>query len=424
MSSYNRLRSNQYESHDVLKKEQEQKLRHMIIYSYKEVPYYNKLFKELKLKPSDIKHIEDLEKLPILNKTTIRLNWEEFHPKNLHRMKYQTNSTGGSTGEPLNYRLLKKDKFLSQCLLYRGWGYGGYELGNKMVFLAGSSLDVGTISNISKLLFEKRYNIKKLSSFDMDCESMAQYVDSINKYNYKYLRGYASSIDFFSQYIDNNNLEISSPNGIFTTAEKLYPHMRKRIENTFDCNVFDTYGLNDGGVSAYECSEHTGLHIDMERSVMEIVDENGCQIENGIGKILATSLENYAMPLLRYDTGDLGNIIDDVCGCGRKYKLLKEIIGRQQEMLQTPEGKYVHGEFFTHIIWEVDGVLEFQVVQETLSKIKIKMVVDEIFDTKQLDYIRELISKKSEDWDVEFYLVDKIDRTKAGKYKFVINNLK
>jgi phenylacetate-CoA ligase len=162
----------------------------------------------------------------------------------------------------------------------------------------------------------------------------------------------------------------------------------------------------------------------MERSVMEIVDENGCQIENGIGKILATSLENYAMPLLRYDTGDLGNIIDDVCGCGRKYKLLKEIIGRQQEMLQTPEGKYVHGEFFTHIIWEVDGVLEFQVVQETLSKIKIKMVVDEIFDTKQLDYIRELISKKSEDWDVEFYLVDKIDRTKAGKYKFVINNLK
>jgi phenylacetate-CoA ligase len=253
---------------------------------------------------------------------------------------------------------------------------------------------------------------------------MAQYVDSINKYNYKYLRGYASSIDFFSQYIDNNNLEISSPNGIFTTAEKLYPHMRKRIENTFDCNVFDTYGLNDGGVSAYECSEHTGLHIDMERSVMEIVDENGCQIENGIGKILATSLENYAMPLLRYDTGDLGNIIDDVCGCGRKYKLLKEIIGRQQEMLQTPEGKYVHGEFFTHIIWEVDGVLEFQVVQETLSKIKIKMVVDEIFDTKQLDYIRELISKKSEDWDVEFYLVDKIDRTKAGKYKFVINNLK
>ncbi|MCQ1535188.1 phenylacetate--CoA ligase family protein [Methanosarcina sp. KYL-1] len=423
-STYKKLKENQYKQYDYLRGEQDKKLQNLIKFSYENVPYYHNLLNGLKLKPDDIKKVEDLEKLPILDKETIIKNWEDFKPKSLNEMRYQKNTTGGSTGKPLNYRLLKKDKFLSQCLLCRGWGYGGYELGDKVIFLAGSSLDVGNKKNISSLLLEKADNFKKLSSFDMDNNSMEKYVNIINKSNYKFLRGYASSIDFLSSYIENNGLSVSSPRAIFTTAEKLYPHMRKRIENAFDCNVFDTYGLNDGGISAYECSEHSGLHIDTERSIMEVVDDTNSPIEKGVGRILATSLENYAMPFIRYDTEDLGNIIDDVCGCGRKYKLLKEITGRQQEMLQTPERKYIHGEFFTHIIWEITGVKEFQVVQEKLDRINIKLVADKNFDKNQLDYIKEVIGRRSETWNVEFEFVENIDRTKAGKYKFVINKLK
>jgi phenylacetate-CoA ligase len=129
------------------------------------------------------------------------------------------------------------------------------------------------------------------------------------------------------------------------------------------------------------------------------------------------------MPFIRYDTGDLGHIIDDVCGCGRGYKLLKEVVGRSVDVLVTPEGKYIHGEFFTHIFWEIDDVKEFQVTQEKLGKIIIKIVLEEDFDEKQLDKIREIVRKRSEGWDVEFKFVDKIEKTKAGKYKFIINNM-
>lgn len=422
-STYKRLMESQWKSYDELKKEQEKELRNMINFCYKEVPYYHKLFKELKLSSDDIKTIEDLEKLPILTKEIIKQNWEDFKPINLNQMQSYERATGGSTGTPLKYRLYKFDRFLGWAMLYRGWGYAGYELGDKVVFLAGSSLAIETKSNVVTRVHEITRNIRKLSSFDMGDKEMSEYAAIFNSFEPKFIRGYASSIYFFAKWIEESNIETHQPLAVLTTTEKLYPNMRDKIKEVFNCDVYDGYGLNDGGVSAYECPEHCGLHIDTERSIMEVVDNDGHQLENGEGLILATSLCNFAMPFIRYDTGDLGYIIDDVCGCGRGYKLLKEVVGRQQEMLQTPEGKYIHGEFFTHIFWEVGGVKEFQVVQEALDRIVIKIVPEEDFDEKQLDKIREIIRKRSEGWNVEFKFVDTIDRTRAGKYKFIINNI-
>lgn len=420
--TYQELLHSQWKSYSKQKEEQESKLGYMINFAYKNVPYYHRMFDKLKLKPSDIRKIEDLEKLPIINKNIIKDNWEDFIPVNLNTMKYYEISTGGSTGTPFQHRISKYDRFLNAALLYRGWTYGGYELGDKMVFLAGSSLDFGSKSFVIKKAHEISRNIRKLSSFDMGTEEMQQYAEIINSFKPKFIRGYSSSLSFFASFLNKNDIEITTPQAIFTTAERLLPDMRKNIENVFNCEVYDNYGLNDGGVGAKECSEHNGLHIETERSIMEIVDDNS-QLEDGVGRILATSLHNYAMPFIRYDTKDLGHIVSDVCGCGRGSKLLKEIVGREQELLETPEGKFIHGEFFTHIFWEIKGVKEFQIVQNKLDKITVKMVVEENFDEKQMDKIREIIKRRSSEWKVEFMLVDQIERTKAGKYKFIINNV-
>lgn len=412
----------QWQSYEEQKLQQEKLLRNIIRFAYGNVPYYHKLFKELKISPDDICTLEDLEKLPILTKDIIKANWGDFKPINLSSMKYHEKLTGGSTGIPLKFRYSKSDRFLGTAILYRGWSYGGYRLADKMVFLAGSALNVGAESSVIKKTHEITRNLKKLSSFDMGIQDMENYTKTINSFNPRFLRGYASSIDFFAKYIDKN--EQMKFDAVFTTAEKLYPHMRENIENVFSCDVFDGYGLYDGGVSAFECQEHNGLHIDTERSIMEVVDENKCQLEEGSGDILATSLHNFAMPFIRYQTGDVGNIVVDVCGCGRKSKLLKEVIGRQHEMLQTPEGKFVHGAFFnSYMLGKINGVVEFQVIQKSLENIIIKIVADENFDEKQLNNIRSTIKSKSERWNIEFKFVDQIERTKAGKYKFIVNEV-
>lgn len=420
---YKKLVRNQWRSYDELKHNQEKRLRHLIEFVYENVPYYRNLFKSLDLLPRDVRAIEDLEKLPILTKDIIKEHWEDFKPVNLSSIKHYNWATGGSTGTPMQYRISKNDRFLGGAILYRGWGYGGFELGDKMAILAGSSLDVGTKSFLTTKVHEIARNIRKLSSFDMGEPEMREYADVLGSFKPRFINGYASSIYFFARWLEENQISVSSPKGVFTTAEKLFPHMRKTIGSVFDCDVYDTYGLNDSGVSAFECPEHAGLHIDTERSIMEVVDGDGLAIEQGEGQILATSLHNYAMPFIRYATGDEGFLLDEPCACGRGYPLLKEVLGRQQEMLITPEGKHIHGSFFSIAIKEIPHVKEFQIRQTAVDRLEFSIVPESDFDEADLERVREAIKLRSLGWRVDFKLVDAIDRTPAGKYKFVINEV-
>jgi len=421
---YRKLVRNQSKSYRSLLKDQELSLRRLISFSYNNVPYYRNVFKKLSLLPEDINTISDLEKIPILTKKIINDHWTDLVPINIDQMNYSTLSTGGTSGTPTKYRLSSFDRFFSGAMLYRGWGYGGYKLSDKMIFLGGASLDIGSSRNIMTLLNEFSRNIRKLSSFDMSKKDMYNYVKKINSFRPKYLRGYASSIHYFSNWLQENNIRINDFKAVFTTSDQLFPYMRDRIEDVFDCPVFDGYGLNDGGISAFECEEHNGLHIDMERSVLEVVNNHDLQIDSGEGKILATSLYNYAMPFIRYDSGDLGTTTDEKCSCGRPFPLLMDLKGRSVDLFTTPESKIVHGWFFLYIFWEYNkGILQYQVVQEKIDLIVIYLVTNDQFEDKLLDIITQIIKSKSSRWNVEFKFVDNIPSTLSGKHKFIINKM-
>lgn len=429
-STYKRLIKEQWKPLTELRAEQDKQLRHMIQYCNDNVPFYHTLFKNLGIRPDTIKTVDNLQRLPILTKETIKKNWEEFKPVHLSSLKYQDMTTGGSTGTPLRYRLSSFDRFFSGALLYRGWGYCGYNLGDKMAILGGSSLDVGSKTKIINFAHETARNIKKLSSIDLGEKEMKHYAEVLNSFQPKFIRGYASSIYFYAQWLEKNNVAIPSPDAIFTTADKLYPHMREAINRVFGCEIFDGYGLNDGGISAYECAEHFGMHIDTERSVMEVVDNEGLQIRNGEGRILATSLYNYAMPFIRYDTEDLGFITDCQCSCGRQNPLIKNIIGREKEFLITPNGQHVYGADLIFLIFIEskmpdigNKIKEFQIIQSDPRIIKILLVCDDVLPNNALNNMRIALQKRYTGWDIEFYFVDEINRTAGGKYKFIINEL-
>ena len=418
---------NQFKTYDLLKKEQEKSLKIIINYAYKNVPYYHNLFKSLRIKTDEIKKIEDLQKLPILTKEIIKEHWNEFKPINLNNIKYYESSTGGTMGTPFYYRLDRSNRFLAWILKYRGWNYAGYNLGDPTLFFGGASLRIIKKQKLYKKIEDRFRNIRRLSSFDMDTNSFEEYIKEINLFKPKYIYGYPSALYFFAKWIQNNwDGEVYAPQGIFTTSEKLYEHMRKKIEDVFSTEVFDNYGLNDGGVSAYECKEHQGLHIDTERAVMEVVDKNNMAIEEGEGKILATSLYNFSLPFIRYDTGDMAYILSetDRCSCGRGHRLLKDVLGRAVDIFITPQGKYIHGWFFLYIFWEYGkGIKKYKVIQKKLDYILIKIVPDDNFDKNNLNIIYNLIKKRSPEWNIEFKIVDKISLTSAGKYKFIVNEL-
>ena len=427
MECYKFVKKNECESYENLKIYQEEKLQRLIRFSYDKVPYYHKLFKSLNLKPEDIRSIEDLQKLPILTKEIIQSDQKDFIPHNLKEQKYANRSTAGSTGHPLQYRNSNDDKSLGFAILYANWGYAGYKLGDKVAVIAGSSLTPSTGSKLIDNMKAFVMNTNNFSAFDLNEKYMDKIVIALNKFKPRFLSGYASSTYLFAKHIKDKNLKIDfNPKGVFATAEVLFDYQRELIGDVFSCHVFDQYGLNDGGISAYECDVHKGLHIDMIRSITEVVDGDGNQLEGGKeGKIIATSLYNYAMPFLRYDTGDLGILSGVRCDCGRDTPLLEKIIGRVSDYIYTPGGTKIHGEFFSHIFWEFSWVKQFQIIQNELDKVVVRIVPNNKnkIINDDLNRIKELILKRTESMQIVIELVDEIETTKAGKWKFIIKEV-
>lgn len=423
ISLYNNYLNNKFLSKKGIEKVQLLQLNKMLRFCYENVEYYRNIFNENNIIPDDINTLNDLEKIPVLTKFIINENREKFIPENIRKLKYSNGSTGGTTGSPLKYYVDQEQRIRGITLLYLGFSNAGYEFGDKIIFLGGSSIG-GSNNLFTKYFYKYGLNFYKLSSFDLEEENLRTYFDILKKEQPLFIRGYASSIFFLADWIERNQLKIQSMKGVFTTSEKLHDYMRKTIERVFSCKVFDGYGLADGGITAFECNHHQGMHIDYQISIMEVVDKDNKQIFKNEGRVLATSLYNYSFPFIRYETDDLASITNQFCTCGRQTDRIIEIVGRSVDILFTPEGKNIHGWFFLYIFWEhCKGISQYQVVQKDLNNIIIKIVKNKEFDNSLLKTIERIVFERSPKWKLHFEFVDIIESTKAGKYKFIINEI-
>jgi len=419
---YNKFQRTQWTHFESLKKHQNKQLQKLVEFTHANVPYYAKLFNQLGIKPNDITTVEDLEKLPILTKQTIKENWQDFIPQNTNKVKYLNGSTGGSTGIPLKYRMSVCDYERGVGLLYRGWGYGGYKLGDKIAVIAGSSLIPNLRSESRRKIQDLFLNCRHYSSFKMSEENLFKYFYNINNWKPCFIRGYASSIYLFAKFIQENNLKLEFQlKAIFTTAEKLFDKQRKLIEQVLGVKVFDNYGLHDGGISAYECERHIGMHIDMERAILETVSDENKQVFNQEGRILATSLYNYALPFIRYDTGDLGVVSQSKCSCGRKTLLLKKMLGRITDFLKLND--IIIGSPVLTVLMGKFDVKQYQIIQKSSNSIVCKIIKEKAYKREDEDFIRKSFYVHVGEIDIEFDYVDSIPTTESGKYKFIIKDL-
>jgi len=417
---YKKFMETQWWPYDRLVELQVEQLQRLLHFAYEQVPYYKRLFDSLGLKPSDIRDLKDLQKLPILTKATIRQHWAQMVPRNISMLRYIHNSTGGSTGEPLQHLMSMEDYTRGIALLLRGWSYGGYRPGDRMVKIAGSSLIPTTQSCLRSWLISLLRNIRSYSSYGMSDETLIKYIQSLNKLKPDFLRGYASSIYILARFIQDNNIPIKfRPRAVFTTAEKLLEAQRRVIEEVFRTEVFDNYGLNDGGVSAYECEEHCGMHIDMERAILEVVDENGRQIFGKPGKILATSLYNYAFPFIRYDTGDIGVVIHSKCSCGRQLPLLKELVGRTTDVLDV-KGRKIGSPVLTVLFGKCD-IEQYQIIQDSDESLICRIVKGPTYSKDDEEFIRKSLISHLGPVDITFDYVPSIVADAGNKHKFIID---
>ena len=162
------------------------------------------------------------------------------------------------------------------------------------------------------------------SAFHLNENNLPYYFDKLADDNVMFLEGYPSHLYILALYLLKNNKKFPVKS-VFTSSETLYPSQREIIEKAFQCRVFDYYGMAERTAFATECTVHGGHHLNSDYGITEFLDSNNesLDVEN-MGKIVATSLWNFAMPFIRYQTNDSCKLKKKQCDCGRNFPLMEQ----------------------------------------------------------------------------------------------------
>jgi phenylacetate-CoA ligase len=405
-----------------------EKLSRLLTHAYANVPFYRQRFDDIGLHPDQIQTLEDYQRVPILTKDDIRQNLEQLVVTDCQRNALRRNTTGGSTGVPLVFyqdREFTTSNWASR-MRYRKWY--GFEMGDKVAFLWGMDRDIPSSDWLKRLKVSLRRE-RWLNSFNVSKEKMEAFARRLIAWQPTYIVAYASSAYLFASFLRQAGLDRIRPVAIESSAEKLWDFQRELIEDVFQCPVFNVYGSREFGGLAAECEAHAGLHILADVRYLEFLREGQPVQNGGFGEIIVTDLTNYAMPFIRYQTGDLGRPQpqSQLCACGRGFPLVQEIVGRSSDVLPTPDGRYVHGEYFTHLFYGVPGVRRFQVHQKTLHDVDV--LIELIEGGRELpaetlaEIRRKILAQMGERTTVTFKMVDVVPLTPSGKYRFTISDV-
>jgi len=421
MKYFCQLQKTQWWPVERLKEMQDVKLAELISHCHKNVPYYRDLFTRLGLTPADIQKQEDLRKLPIISKQTIRENFKKLTAHRPDRYKPIPNSTGGSTGEPLQFYIDKDVVSINWAGMFRGWEWAGYKPGDKRITFGGSSLipeEKASVFYVVRNMLERNLS---LSAVSLTKEKLDHYVKNISSKKPRYIYGYPSSIYMLADHCRCYGINMTF-NAVFSTAEVLLPNIRQVIETEFKCRVFDQYGSYDGGAQALECEKHSGFHITVEKCIIEIVDECGNYVAPGqSGRIIVTDLHNYAMPFIRYETGDIGKFSNEPCSCGRGLPLLKAIEGRTADFIKFPNGVTLTGPAIT-LMFKDCNIEQYQLVQTGHNILLINVVKGERYSKEDEErFLHILKHHAGSDISVTVNYCDSIPPGSNNKFKFIIN---
>ncbi|MHC4758709.1 MAG: phenylacetate--CoA ligase family protein [Planctomycetota bacterium] len=431
LGNFRYIRSVESESAQKLKQLQDERLRLLLLHAHRNVPYYKDILTTAGVVKEGKVLLENFGNIPILTKEMLRSEGANLYSLDYRQRGFYTNHTGGSTGEPVNFIQDKKYKSWGLAHQYYFHMMGGRDLGEGFLKLWGSGRDVFTGSEkLSNRIQNWLSKVLVFNSFLMSEEAMAEYVRKWNSFKPKLVLAYTSSIQELARYIQRSVRKVSTPAAVFCAAETLTEDVRRFIEEVVGCPVLNQYGSRESGAIACECLRKEGLHVFELHNKVEILDSQGQQCKSGqIGDVILTTLNNYSMPLIRYNIGDTAiPASDKSCSCGRGWSLIEKVTGRQMEVFRTKQGTSIPGEFFIHaigVVYNKGYIRKFQVVQDDYDHITVRVVVEDeaAFNNCKGPLVDSVKKVMGTECRVEFELVDDIKPTASGKFQYTISRV-
>jgi len=337
------------------------KRAHLIRHAFSNVPFYRRKYESLQFDLSALKSEEEFRQLPVLTKNDIRTHFKELKSRKVDARNYTTATTSGTTGPSLT--VLHDKNHPQSPLQWRILSWWNIRPSDHKAFIYRYPRSLRT-RILNSLLWWPTKRIF-LAGCDMTAEEVQRFLNSFNALKPALLQGYTDVVYNFALYLEENDLSIYPPKAVWVTAAPLTDHQRTFMQKVFRAPVFDQYGSTEVMYIAAECRKQHGLHIMQDRVYVECVDENNSPLPIGSwGKLLITDLSNYAFPLIRYEIGDYGRLLNTKCSCGLPLRLMDNVRGRQSDVLKAPSGIQLNADYLSTIFDQYeDSIRQYQIVQ-------------------------------------------------------------
>ena len=399
------------------------KLRRMLKHCAANVPYYRRMFRRMGFDPESLRDVSDLRALPLLDRETVRANIEDLLAENIPARGRFYSTTGGTSGTPLGIYHLRGSGGRELAFILTQWARIGFHYNHRRAILRG-----WPVRSRRHWRYEATERAFVFSNFHMTPDNVAEYARVMRDNRLAALHSYPSAVVDFARHLKDLRLEPPQFASVLVSSENLYPGQREFIESFFGGRLFSWYGHTENLILAGECEVSNHYHIFSEYGLAEVVTEDGsaAESEGELGELVGTTLDNFAMPLLRYRTSDYARVGPGSCACGRNYKLLKKMEGRQQEMLVGKYGNLISltASYYALHTDEFDHVQRVQFYQKEEGKLELRVIRRPDYTERDTRRILDALNEKMGDtMEISLSFPDEIPLSPRGKFRLVIQEL-
>jgi phenylacetate-CoA ligase len=388
----------------------------LLKHAFGSVPYYKAKYAKAGVHLEDIQTWSDFAQLPTLTRDEVNACRQELC-STAFRGKLLPHATGGSSGTPTRFFRTYDSYDWRTAAKDRVYSWAGLSPGDRAVYLWGAP--VGHVSIKEKLktrTFDIVHRKVVFNTFSQDERLWNHVLSGVIQHRPVVIVGYVASLREFGRFLRERKIALPTLRGVIAAAEPMFGTVREEIRDGFGVPVYNTYGSREFMSIAGECEQRDGLHINAENTLIETPTTCGDSAE-----VLVTDLHNYGMPFVRYALGDIAELDESPCACGRGLPRLKTIYGRILDALKATDGRVVPGEFFPHVIKDVPEIKRYQVVQIAIGRIEIRAVVDGCISDQSNALLGREIRKvfgAAMEWEVR--RVQDIPLLPSGKHRVTV----
>jgi phenylacetate-CoA ligase len=322
----------------------------------------------------EIRKMEDLRKLPVLKRETLRENQERFLSNSIHQSRRIRAGTTGTTGANLKVAYTQEFGRTNWAFLLRQWAWAGVALRQPRITFYGARVVPADRAQPPYWVHNLPERQILMSIFHLSEATAPAYVALLRRQGGRILEGFPSVLSIVADFALQSGEPIPM-RAIFTSGEPLYPTIRAKLEDAFQAPVFDSYGMTEYCGLIHQC-DRGQMHLVPEYGFLEILDENDDPVgPDEDGYFAWTGFLNEAMPLIRYRIGDRGRWQNDgPCACGRAFPLVVPTITRESDILRCPDGRLFSPRALNQLLKHSTSFRFCQFVHQRRERVAVRVV--------------------------------------------------